>query len=130
MLFAIAGTDVGCRRLLHLSSDRVRKSLLVAEIYVHMLSLRSLLSFLRFFVFYYLAAPTEMCQYDPLHKIEGTYYLLGKNLPGSGILYRTSLSALTLHAIAVIPAITRAMTAVFVLQLCGCAYHPPAGDQT
>lgn len=34
------------------------------------------------------------------------------------------------HAIAVIPKITTPITAVFAFQLAGCAYHPPAGDQT
>ena len=34
------------------------------------------------------------------------------------------------HAIAVIPKTTTPITAVFAFQLAGCAYHPPAGDQT
>lgn len=34
------------------------------------------------------------------------------------------------HAIAVIPIMTTPITAVFAFQLAGCAYHPPAGDQT
>ena len=48
-----------------------------------------------------------------------TYYRLGKNLSGSGILYLTSRSALTLQAIAAIPTITAAMTAVFDFQFAG-----------
>jgi hypothetical protein len=48
----------------------------------------------------------------------------------SGILYLCSLSALTLHAIAVIPTTTPSMIAVFARQFLGCAYQPPAGDQT
>lgn len=58
------------------------------------------------------------------------YYRLGKNLPFSGILYLNSRSALMFHAIAVIPAMTTPIIAVFAFQLAGCAYQPPAGDQT
>ena len=35
-----------------------------------------------------------------------------------------------LHATDVIPNMTTIIIAVFVFQLAGCAYHPPAGDQT
>jgi hypothetical protein len=47
------------------------------------------------------------------------YYRLGKNLPSSGILYLTSLSALTFHASAVIPKITSPITAVLLFQFLG-----------
>lgn len=57
------------------------------------------------------------------------YFRLGKNLSGSGNLVRTSLSALTLHAIAVMPMMTAPITAVFAFQFAGCEYQPPAGDQ-
>lgn len=58
------------------------------------------------------------------------YYLLGKNLFGSGNFVRCSRSALTLHAIATTPNMTAPMIAVFALQFLGCAYQPPAGDHT
>lgn len=48
-----------------------------------------------------------------------THYLLGKNLPDSGILLRCSRSALTLKAMAVIPRTTAPMTAVLAFQLEG-----------
>lgn len=48
----------------------------------------------------------------------------------SGILYLNSLSALTLHAMAVIPTTTPSIMAVFARQFLGWAYQPPAGDQT
>ena len=35
-----------------------------------------------------------------------------------------------LHATDVIPNMTTIIIAVFAFQLAGCAYHPPAGDQT
>lgn len=60
----------------------------------------------------------------------GTYYRLGKNLPGSGNLYLCSLSADTLQARKVIAAMTPPIIIVFPFQLCGCPYQPPAGDQT
>ncbi|RPA82093.1 ribonuclease III [Ascobolus immersus RN42] len=47
-------------------------------------------------------------------------HLLGKNRPSSGILLLSSLSALTLHAHAVMPKMVRPMM----------AYQPPVGDQT
>lgn len=56
------------------------------------------------------------------------YPMLDKHT--SGILYLCSLSALTLHAIAVIPTTTPSMMAVFARQFLGWAYQPPAGDQT
>ena len=56
------------------------------------------------------------------------YYRLGKNRPGSGNFVRTSLSALTLHAMAVIPTMTAPIIAVFAFQFAGWEYHPPAGD--
>lgn len=34
------------------------------------------------------------------------------------------------HTIAVSPNMTTPIIAVFAFQLAGCAYHPPAGDQT
>lgn len=55
-------------------------------------------------------------------------HVLGRHT--SGILYLCSLSALTLHAIAVIPTTTPSMMAVFARQFLGWAYQPPAGDQT
>jgi hypothetical protein len=61
---------------------------------------------------------------------KGTHYRLGKNLPGSGNLYRCSLSADTLQARKVTAAMTPPMIKVFPFQLCGCPYQPPAGDQT
>ena len=35
-----------------------------------------------------------------------------------------------LHATDVMPNMTTIIIAVFAFQLAGCAYHPPAGDQT
>lgn len=43
---------------------------------------------------------------------------------------RNSLSALTLQTKVVMPAMAVNMTAVLTFQFFGCAYHPPAGDQT
>lgn len=43
---------------------------------------------------------------------------------------RTSRSADAFQAKATMPAMTATITAVFALQLCGCAYHPPDGDHT
>lgn len=48
----------------------------------------------------------------------------------SGILSLCSLSALTLPTIKTMPINTEPMMAVFALQFLGCAYQPPAGDQT
>ena len=59
-----------------------------------------------------------------------TYYLLGKNLPGSGILCLYSMSALIFHTTAVIPTMATMTTAVLAFQLAGWAYQPPDGDQT
>lgn len=59
-----------------------------------------------------------------------TYHRLGKNCPFAGNLCRNSLSALRLHAYAVIPNITAPTTAVFDFQFAGWQYHPPEGDQT
>jgi hypothetical protein len=59
-----------------------------------------------------------------------TYYLLGKNRPGSGRLYRTSLSALIFHVMAVMNNIPRPAMMVFCLQFAGWQYQPPEGDQT
>lgn len=59
-----------------------------------------------------------------------TYYRLGKNAFRSGILFLCSLCADTLQATAVQAAMTKPKTIVFDFQFCGCAYHPPAGDQT
>ncbi len=47
-----------------------------------------------------------------------------------GILSLCSLSALTLHTMATMPAMMPLKIAVFVFQFAGCAYQPPAGDQT
>lgn len=58
------------------------------------------------------------------------YYRLGKNRPCSGILSRYSRLALAMKATPTIPVRTRPMTAVLPFQLAGCAYQPPAGDQT
>lgn len=58
------------------------------------------------------------------------HYRLGKKRPGSGNLVLYSRSALMLQTTAVMPAMTSPMTAVLAFQLAGCAYHPPAGDQT
>lgn len=75
--------------------------------------------------------PAPAIPVSNLHNpIKLTYYRLGKNRSGSGILYRTSRSALTFQAIAVNPAMTNPNTAVLAFQLCGCAYQPPDGDQT
>lgn len=59
-----------------------------------------------------------------------TYYRLGKNRPGSGIRGLSSNSALIFHVIVQIPSITSDTIAVFIFQFAGCAYQPPAGDQT
>lgn len=59
-----------------------------------------------------------------------TYYLLGKNRPGSGILVLCSWSALYLKATADMANMTSPIIAVFDFQFAGCAYQPPAGDQT
>lgn len=59
-----------------------------------------------------------------------THCLLGNTISFSGILYRTSLSALTLHNAVVKPTIATAATAVLAFQFLGCPYQPPAGDQT
>lgn len=59
-----------------------------------------------------------------------TYYLLGKNRPGSGILLRYSSSPSIFHTIAVMPITARPAMAVLRFQLAGCAYQPPEGDQT
>ena len=48
----------------------------------------------------------------------------------SGILSRCSLSALIFQTTAQMPVMTPNMMAVFCFQLAGCAYQPPAGDQT
>ena len=58
------------------------------------------------------------------------YHRLGKKLPSSGKVVLNSRSALTLHVKAQIPTIIVAMTAVLAFHLAGCAYQPPAGDQT
>jgi hypothetical protein len=58
------------------------------------------------------------------------YYRLGKNLFGSGILSRYSFCALTVQTMAVMPRRAAPMTAVLAFQFVGCAYQPPAGDQT
>ncbi len=58
------------------------------------------------------------------------HYRLGKKRPGSGNLVLYSRSALMLQTTAVMPKMTSPMTAVLAFQLAGCAYHPPAGDQT
>ena len=84
---------------------------------------------------YDLFAPTmvfrRLVQIDPFcGQKRGTYYRLGKNLPFSGIRGLTSLSAPMFQAMAVIPMTTTPITAVFAFQFAGCAYHPPAGDQT
>jgi len=48
----------------------------------------------------------------------------------SGILSLCSLSALTLPTMRHMPTMTAPIIAVFVRQFAGCAYQPPAGDQT
>lgn len=48
----------------------------------------------------------------------------------SGILVRTSRSALIFHVTAVMKIPIKPMIAVFVRQLAGWPYQPPAGDQT
>ena len=72
-------------------------------------------------MFYNLSAPTKRRSITNLEMRiwVNAYYRLGKNRPGSGNFVRTSLSALTLHTIAVIPTMTAAMTAVFAFQLAG-----------
>lgn len=59
-----------------------------------------------------------------------TYYRLGKNRPGSGILCLTSRSALSLKVRAAMPIMTPMKAAVFTFQFEGWAYQPPEGDQT
>lgn len=58
------------------------------------------------------------------------YYLLGKNRSGSGILYRTSRSALSFQVKATRMELRARTTAVLAFQLAGCEYQPPLGDQT
>lgn len=67
---------------------------------------------------------------SPFPRKEITHYRLGKNLPSSGNLVRTSLSALNFHISPVRPTTTNPKTAVFPFQFEGCEYQPPAGDQT
>src|SRR5690242_19457166 len=59
-----------------------------------------------------------------------TYYRLGKKRPCSGILSRYSRCAETDQAMPTMLTRTRPTTAVLPFQLAGCAYQPPAGDQT
>lgn len=55
----------------------------------------------------------------PVLADEGTHYLLGKNLPGSGILCRYSRSALSFHTAPVMATMARPKTAVLAFQLEG-----------
>ncbi len=59
-----------------------------------------------------------------------TYYLLGKKRPGSGMAEYSSVCALKYHTMAVMPKTAAPRTAVLDFQFLGCAYQPPAGDQT
>lgn len=59
-----------------------------------------------------------------------TYCLLGKYEPGSGILWRYSSSPLILNVRQVMPKMMTPKMAVLAFQFFGCAYQPPAGDQT
>lgn len=77
-----------------------------------------------------LLAPAIQGQLHCMGRELMSYYRLGKNRPCSGILSRYSRLALRLHAEATIPTMTAPMMAVLVFQLLGCAYQPPAGDQT
>jgi hypothetical protein len=45
-------------------------------------------------------------------------------------LWRNSFSALTFHVQQVMPKMMMPKMAVLDFQLVGCAYQPPAGDQT
>ncbi len=66
------------------------------------------------------------CNQRKLH----VYLLRDTRLRTGGIRSLCSLSALTLHTIATIPAMSPLKIAVFCFQFAGCAYQPPAGDQT
>lgn len=90
-----------------------------------------LLLLLSFLVFDYLTAPAaKLISITSARALACAYCRLGKKLPGSGILYRTSRCALMFQQIAVNPTIMAPNIAVFARQLCGCPYQPPAGDQT
>jgi hypothetical protein len=60
----------------------------------------------------------------------GSYYRLGKNRPGSGILSRYSWSAENFQTIATTMTIPAPAMAVLAFQFAGWQYQPPAGDQT
>lgn len=91
----------------------------------------SFLRGLRPLILYDLPTPTNECQrQSPEDSARVTNYLLGKNLPFSGIRVLSSSSALMLQTTAVIPNMMTVKTAVLDFQFLGCAYHPPAGDQT
>lgn len=59
-----------------------------------------------------------------------TYFRLGYQPPGSGLRANSSRSALNFHVTATMAAMTAPATIVLPFQLAGCAYQPPAGDQT
>jgi hypothetical protein len=77
-----------------------------------------------------LPAPAAWGQSWSLGRMDMTYYRLGKKRPCSGILSRYSRFALTIQTMPTMLVRTRPMTAVLPFQLLGCAYQPPAGDQT
>lgn len=59
-----------------------------------------------------------------------TYSRLGCHSPGSGLRAQVSRSELNLQVTATMPTMTAPAIIVLALQLAGCAYQPPAGDQT
>ncbi len=61
----------------------------------------------------------DISQVIPITPTEKTYYLLGKNLPFSGIRGLSSSSALILHVIAVMPNMMKLKIAVFDFQFLG-----------
>jgi len=123
-------TVISCQTCAEINANESIITPIQCSFYVQIACGTSRWSLLSFLMFDNLPTPTAQCVSDIALQTmtRCPYYLLGKNLPGSGILYRTSLSALTFQATAVMPATTSAMTAVLAFQLCGCAYQPPAGD--
>jgi len=91
-------------------------------------------SFLPRLMFPNLLAPSVHRQWLSLRakqeRVLKTYSLLGKKRPSSGNFVLYSFFALYEKAAAVIPKTTSPMTIVFAFQFAGCAYQPPAGDQT
>jgi hypothetical protein len=59
-----------------------------------------------------------------------TYRRLAYHCPGSGLCAQVSRSALNFQVTATMPAMTTPAIRVLARQLEGCAYQPPAGDQT